>query len=208
MPTFTDGQAVLVEDGLRFDLAKVLDAMSKTIDDCAEVFGTPIIRTIHEEYGARVPWDETGRAGFRDTWIRAGKVYDAVYEPMVVVFEAMCLRVFPLGTATCEYHAARDVLLTPSGDPISELDPTPRIMIRGRERGLNLFEIPSPEIVRIIEHLAQTSLSALGLEMRTSDLCHVSTDLSALGQFATLSFPHSLYGMGRGPIRVRCERKP
>lgn len=208
MPTFTDGQAVLVEDGLRFDLAKVLDAMMTLVDGCEDVFGTPIIRTVHEEYGARVPWDKTGKTGFRETWIKAGKVFDAVYEPMIVVFEAMCLRLFPLGTATCEYHTAKHVLLTTSGDPISQLDPTPRIMIRGVERGLNLFEIPSPEIVLIIERLVAGPFASLRLEMRKSDLCHVSTDLSALGQFASLSFPHDVYGMGRGPIRVRCERKP
>lgn len=47
-PTFTDGGAVLVEDGLKFDLARVLDACEALLDACTAVFGPGIVRTIHE----------------------------------------------------------------------------------------------------------------------------------------------------------------
>ncbi len=41
MPTVVEGSAVLIEDGLRFDLARVLDACEAVIDTCAAAFGAP-----------------------------------------------------------------------------------------------------------------------------------------------------------------------
>ncbi len=206
MPTFTDGSAVLVEDGLRFDLAHVLDACEALIDACAETFGPSIIRTIHEAHAERIPWPHPGKAAFRKLWIEAGKIYDAVCEPIVAVFGPICLKVFPLGTTWCAYREADGALLTPDGSPIDELDPTPGANVYGSEHETNTFNYATPAAVETIGRLLAGPLASRMLRFHASEPCLVSTDMVTLGQFARIAFPHETYGAGRGPIRVRCVR--
>lgn len=207
MPTFTDGQAVLVEDGLRFDLVKTLDAMEALIDLCAKA-GAPIVRTIHEARPARLPWDAHGKRVFRETCIKIGGVYEAAYEPFVAVFDGFCLKLFPFGMTWCVYEEAADRLVTPKGKPIAELDPSPGILLYGSERGLNLFDLASPGIVEVVRRIVEELLVEYGMRFVKSEPLHTSTDMTTLGQFARIDFPHEVFGVDRGPIRVRCERKP
>ncbi len=207
MPTFTDGQAVLVEDGLRFDLVKTLDAMEALIDLCAKA-GAPIVRTVHAEHDLRVPWDTHGKRAFRDTCIKIGTIYETIYEPLVAVFDGFCLKLFPFGMTWCVYEEANDMLVTPAGKPISELDPTPGILIYGAERGLNLFDLATPGIVEVVRRIVEEPLIGYGMCFVKGEPLHTSTDMTMLGQFARIEFPHAVFGAGRGPIRVRCERKP
>lgn len=200
-PIFTEGGAVLVEDGLKFDLSKTLDVCETLIDDCSVAFGRAIIRTIHPGYELRAHWPDPGRELFRKVWTEASKIYEAVDEPMVAVFPGLCLKIYPLGGATCRYVAATDTLVTRAGAGIEELDPAPLIKVYGEERGLNLFEVASPGMVDALEAIVSPELF-----FRKSEPVHVSTDMKTFGRFAYILFPHAAFGVGRGPIRVRCVR--
>jgi hypothetical protein len=189
MPTFVEGSAVLIEDGLRFDLARVLDACEAVIETCAGAFGPPVLATAHAHH-ARLAWPDPGRKAFRNTWIGAGKVYDAVCEPLIAVYDPLCLKIFPLGMTWCEHHEDTGEITTPSGGPISGLDPTPRIEICGQERGADFFEPASATLVEIVECLMMGPLIGLGLRK---------------APLAMILLPHAVYGAGRGPIRVRCR---
>jgi len=200
-PIFTDGGAVLVEDGLKFDLAKVLRTCESLLDACTAAFGPGIIRTKHAAYDMRAAWPDPGRAMFLHVWMEAGKIYEAVDEPMIAVFPGLCLMLLPLGGAVCRYDAARDALVTMAGAEIGELDPSPIIRIYGEERGLSAFGLAPPGMVDAVEKLI-----APDLLLWKSETLHVSTDMKTLGRFAYVRFPHDAYGAGRGPIRVRCVR--
>jgi hypothetical protein len=198
-PIFTDGGAVLVEDGLTFDLAKVLDACESLLDACTAAFGAGIVRTIHPSYDLRAAWPDPGRAKFRQVWTEAAKLYEAVDEPMIAVFPGLCLKIMPLGGAVCRY--ADGAIVTLAGAPIKELDPTPAIRVYGEERGLSAFALATPGTVEAVEKIL-----APELEFWKSETLYVSTDMRTLGRFAAIRFPHAAFGAGRGPIRVRCVR--
>jgi len=179
----------------------VLDACEGLIDICAAAFGPGIVRTIHEAYDARPAWPDPGRGMFRQVWTEAGKLYDAVDEPMIAVFPGLCLKILPLGGAVCRYEAASGAIVTMSGASIGELDPTPAVRIYGEERGLSAFSLATPGMVDSLEKIV-----APGLEFWKSETLYVSTDMKTLGRFAAIRFPHAAFGAGRGPIRVRCVR--
>ncbi len=208
MPIFVDGGAVLVEDGLRFDLANVMNAMMCLIDLCAKAFEEPpLVRTIHPAYGARIRLDERGKEKLRKTWIAISRLYEAICEPFVVVFPGFCLKLYPFGMAWCEYYASRKELLAPGGAPFSEFDPTPMIVLYGAERADNLFDLASLGLVQAMQRIVTGPLVELGMTFVKSEPFHVSTDMTALGQFARIVFPHAVFGAGHGPIRIRCVRK-
>jgi len=208
MPEFTAGGAVLIEDGLRFDLARVLDACEALIQACTVPFGTPIIRTVHEAYARRFPWPDPGKSVFRDTWLGISRLYEAVYEPMVVAYDRLTLNAYLLGMTWCEYRDVTAEFVTPLGQRLSELDPTPGIRIYGPEHGVSSFERALPEIVDLVERVVTGPLSGLGLLIQKETPMPASTDSNTFRQRAKILFPHETYGNGRGPIRVRCVRRP
>jgi hypothetical protein len=205
-PMFLPGEAVLIEDGLRFDLAKTLEANIRLIDACAKGYPgvTPIVRTTHAEYDARLPWPVPGAEAFRRFWIGASELYDVIYEALVVETGPLSLKIFMSGMAWCEHRRSDDVLVTPAGEPISKLDPTPGARVYGPADGLESFSPASLDTVEAVRLLLTGPLAPLGLEFLKSEPFHISTDMATLGQFATVRFPHAVYGAGRGPIRVRC----
>lgn len=202
---FCAGGTILIP-GPRYDLRKVLDAYEQVIDVLTERIGggRSTVSTTREQYREHLDWPDPGKGVARETWLRMAELYEAVDEPLVHAVGGMTAKAYLLGKTWCVYHRERDLITTPTGLDLSELDPHPVIGVYGPEVQDNSYQLCDAATIAAVRGLLAGPLAGLGLEMTESQILTEPSDPSRPLQIAFIDFPHAGYGDGFGPIRVRC----
>lgn len=203
-PVFCAGGTVLVT-GLRFDLARVLDAYARVLDTFSEARPGGFEVMTRDPSRVSHAWPGPGREKALAFWRAAAGTYEAVDEPLIHASGGLVIKAYLLGKTWLVHDPASDRLLTPTRGDLSELDPSPMLCFYGamRDGEPDMHALLDDREIAAARGAIEGPLSGLGLAWHEVPLVRNETTGETLGVgFAT--FPHAVYGDGVGPIRVRC----
>ena len=204
---FGEGGSVLI-DGLKFDFPRVIEAGMEVLKALDRRFGTGDTEfTPDPDRYLGMKWPVPGESAAREIWAKAAEIYDVVDQPLDFSIGALTIRAYLLGKTWCVYHREFDLLATPSGEPVSALDPTPVLCIygsRARKGDQKSYTLPDASAIAAVEELLSGALVQLGLELEKSEAYQDPLRPERQLQVGFIRFPHHRYGAGRGQIRVRC----
>jgi len=198
---FIEG-AVCIE-GKRFSLEKVLQTYVAVIDRLVAEYGDRSSWVSSSRSGFQRPlvWDAEGRGEALRVWRMMHEHYDAVDESLVHAIGPLSIKAYLLGKTWCVYRPMDDRLMTPLGESVGELDPTPTICVYGARNGDSYAPVSTEDMAKVIA-VTRSVFAELGLSLETATAEH--QDGTVAGHFGWLTFPHETFGEGYGPIMVRC----
>lgn len=204
---FGEGGTVLVE-GMKFDLPEVVESAQELIDALVARFGgDDVTFTPDPAHFESLAWSGSGPQAVKKFWANVAGFYDVVDQALEFSVGPLTVKTFLLGKTWCVYHKSFDLVRTSHDEPVAALDPTPVVCLygpRSDDAEGSRYGLLDRETVSAAEELLAGELSHLGLELQKSEPLQDPQDPRRQLQVAFIRFPHGRYGMGRGPIRVRC----
>jgi hypothetical protein len=196
--TLVGGGAVMVE-GIRYDLDRVLESSLIVLDRLVARFSVGAVRCGRLGFSQKYLWHEKGRDAYGIYWRAGAAKFDAIDASFLLHAGQFTFKAMMLGEQWCVYHKGEKALRTPTGDPVSLVDPMPFINLYGKEEGDGRFAMPTPGMISAVEECLAGVVSARRLRFEKTRVI----DGPVPAQVGFVVFPAASYGISKDWLRVR-----
>jgi hypothetical protein len=196
---------VQIDGAKRFDFTKVLSAYQRLIDALAAAFGEAQVvmpgRTAPRHY----PWTLDGKRRAMEFWMQASAVADSSDDRLWHPAGLVTAQAYLLGNAGLVGDWQFHVAAPSDGGEVSSLANEPVVRVYGpiitEFSGMPVCALPSADQLARVGVLMEEAVPDLGLSLSLSEPFRKPGGIDE--RYAIITFPHEVYGDGRGRIRVR-----
>lgn len=199
-PPIVEGSTALF--GEKYDLHKVRYAYEQLFDALTAKFGggTSTVRGRFGPLAKGVEWPHPGKGHVLEQWDWWAQRFDVLGESVTHSVGSVEAQAFILGRNWSVYDAAAGKHVLNNGKPVAELDPAPLVSLYGHTRRGETFGL-NERLSEKVRAVVISDLAKFGFVYTTASY---SRTPEVVEIFATVSFPHSVYGAGEDWLRVRC----